>query len=154
MEINFSKEDKAPASAAKRGPGRPPGSANKAPSKSATAAKADVDQALATMESLYTATTIGLTMFGLVETAEDWIAKAEELQKTNREALTAAPRLAASIAKAGQVGGAGMFFGAHAIALFGLVNSARAEMRKNNPAPDNVTQFPDASTFPETPFPA
>lgn len=138
--------DTAPKSAAPKKRGRPAGSTNAAKSASATAS--DVRQAMATLESLYDFTTVGLTMFGFTTTAEQWVAQSAHLKATNEDALKAAPKLAASIARMGQVGGTTAFMVAHVMAVGNLVRSVQAEVFARRAAaerearPDNVTDFP------------
>lgn len=120
--------DKAPASAAPKRRGRPPGSTNKAKTAPSATDAATLKQALATMESLYSVTTAGLLMFGLTETATAWAASTEDLTKTNEDALKAAPRLAKAIANAGSVGGATTFVVAHVMAIAGVMRIASNEL--------------------------
>jgi len=148
--LNFSiEDDKAPASAApkKRGPGRPKGSTNAAKNASATAA--DVRQAMATLESLYDFTAAGLVMFGFNDSAASWVESAARLKATNEDALKAAPKLAATIARMGQTGGTATFIIAHVMAVSSLLRSVQGEVAERRRAaaeaaerPDNVSDFP------------
>lgn len=144
--INFTIDtDTAPKSAAPKKRGRPPGSTNAA--KTATATAADVRQAMATLESAYDFTTVALTMFGFTSTAVAWVESANRLKATNEDALKAAPKLAASIARMGQVGGTTAFMVSHIMAVGGLIRGVQSEILQRRAEadaerPDNVTDFP------------
>lgn len=130
--LSFDISDTPPASSAdapqKRGPGRPRGSSNaKKPAAGSTDQKT-LTQALATMDSLYDLASGGLMLIGLPATAQSWVEQAERLKASNKETLKASPKLAASIANAGSVGGATTFFVAHAMALGTVAMIARQEL--------------------------
>jgi len=134
----FSIDDRPPTTV-KRAPGRPKGSTNKPRATASATDAATLKQALASLDSLYDFTTLGLTMFGFAETASEWVTAAESLRATNEDALKASPRLAQAIARAGSVGGATTFFIAHAVALGGVMRSAQAELRARNVATEPKT---------------
>lgn len=109
--------------------GRPAGSTNKTP---ASGPAADVAKAMATLDNAYNMVATGLVMFGLNQSAETWVDSAEQLKATNKDALTASPKVAAYIANAGTAGGAGTLLLTHGMAFAGLakiVNSELAERR-------------------------
>lgn len=140
----FSIDDDAP----KRSPGRPKGStaANKL---AATATPADVKKAMATLESAYNLVATGLTLFGLEKSAEDWINSAEQLARSNEDALKASPALAKRIASAGSTGGAATFLVTHAMAFASLAGVLRSELADkradtiiaNEGIPSDPTEF-------------
>lgn len=136
----------------KRGPGRPRKDANSsapAPKPTATALNADVRKAMATLDSGYNLVATGLTLFGLTESAKDWINSAEQLKATNEDALKASPKLAKAIANAGSTGGAATFLLTHGMAFASLFSVLRAEIAdkradailKEHPVPDDPTAF-------------
>src|SRR5206468_1356545 len=92
-----------------------------APKVKTQATTAEVKQAMRVLESAYSAVSLGMTMLGLTESATVWAEQASTLSKSNEQTLTAAPKLAKSIAKAGQGGGAGAFVLAHALAIAPVV---------------------------------
>lgn len=138
--------------------GRPPGSTNK-PKGAVT--KADVDAAMSTLESGYNLITTGLVMFGFTDTATAWAESAAELSKTNRDALTASPRIVKAIISTGETGGSVTFFLTHGMAVAGLVKSfngelaaRRAERAANEPQPEAPAYDPrqdDPSYIPGLP---
>ncbi|UVG34187.1 hypothetical protein SEA_LUZDEMUNDO_11 [Microbacterium phage LuzDeMundo] len=113
---------------AKRGPGRPPGSTNKATKEPATVTKAEVDKAMATLESSYNLITTGLVMFGLTDSATAWVESSEELNKTNRDALTASPKITKAIIQTGNTGGSFTFLLTHGMAFAGLAKAVNIEL--------------------------
>lgn len=147
--LSFVIDDKPPASA-KRGPGRPKGSTNKPRATSGATDASTLKQALASLDSLYNLTTVGLTMVGLTATAEAWTAQTDDLRKSNEEALKAAPRLAAAIANAGSVGGATAFFAAHVMAVAPVMMLARMELATRRAARDaeNAANAPHETDIP------
>lgn len=148
--INFSIDDKAPASATPKRRGRPPGSTNKPKAAQGATDASTLKQALASLDSLYKVTTLGLTMVGLTDTAETWANRVDDLQKSNEDALKAAPRLAAAIANAGSVGGATAFFAAHVMALAPVMMVARIELaeRRATRAAEAAANAPDVTDVP------
>ncbi|QWY84664.1 hypothetical protein SEA_BADULIA_11 [Microbacterium phage Badulia] len=112
---------------AKRGPGRPPGSTNKT-KEPATVTKAEVDKAMATLESSYNLITTGLVMFGLTDSATVWVESSAELEKTNRDALTASPKITKAIIQTGNTGGSFTFLLTHGMAFAGLAKAVNIEL--------------------------
>lgn len=110
----------------RRGPGRPPGSKNKTTSTGVT--RAEVDKAMAVLESGYNLITTGLVIAGLTDTATSWIESAESLNKSNRDALTASPKVVKAIISSGDVGGSLTFFITHGMALAGLARAMNVEL--------------------------
>lgn len=109
----------------RRGPGRPPGSKNKT---TASVSKADVDKAMAVLESGYNLITTGLVIAGLTDSATAWIDSAESLNKSNRDALTASPKITKAIISSGDAGGSLTFFITHGMALAGLARAVTTEL--------------------------
>lgn len=131
-KFTVSVEDKPPV---KRGPGRPPGSRNKT-TPAGTVSKADVDKAMAVLDSGYNLITTGLVIMGLTDTATSWIDSAESLNKSNRDALTASPKVTKAIISSGDVGGSLTFFITHGMALAGLARSVTVELAARRAARD------------------
>jgi len=135
-------EDSPPA---KRGPGRPKGSTNKATTPIAADTR-DVKKALATLNGAYNLIATGMMALGLTETAKAWAETAEDLNKTNADALQAAPKLARMIAAGGSVGGAGTFLVTHFMAVASISTLARKEyldrkaekLLNDTPVPDDT----------------
>lgn len=99
-----------------------------APKVKTQATTAEVKQAMRVLESAYSAVSLGMTMLGLTESATVWAEQAATLSKSNEQTLTAAPKLAKSIAKAGQGGGSGAFILAHALAIAPVVPVVNREL--------------------------
>ena len=117
--------------------GRPPGSTNKVPTSGPAA---DVIKAMATLDNAYNMVATGLFMFGLSESANMWIDSAEQLKATNKDALTAAPKLAKYIANAGTAGGAGTLLLTHGMAFAGLAKIVTVELAARRDAKAKVEE--------------
>ena len=115
--------------------GRPPGSKNKT-TATGTVSKADVDKAMAVLESGYNLITTGLVIAGLTDTATSWIESADSLNKSNRDALTASPKVTKAIISSGDVGGSLTFFITHGMAFAGLARSVSVELAARRAARD------------------
>lgn len=122
--------------APKRAPGRPRGSTNRPASEKAAAPTADVNKALASLQSLYDTATAILLVAGLPATSLTLAGRIEELQEANKKALSASPKLAKSIASAGSTGGAVTFFIANAMTVGAVAATARAELAAKRPEPE------------------
>lgn len=129
--------DPAPKSAtpAKRQPGRPRASAKK---------EASVEDALATMNSMYKLLSMGAMMIRRPLTAAHIAGSMEEWEKGNRQAFESSPRLAAAIAGVGQTSGVVTFLVTNGVAAFGIVSALRqesaivAEEKAKNSEPETV----------------
>lgn len=95
------------------------------------AAAKDVERAVAMMDTLYALMADGFELFGLEETGAKWQSATTKLRRTNKDSLSASPKLARQIANIGEGGGATTFFLAHAIAIATLYPVAAKEMRGN-----------------------
>lgn len=117
--------------------GRPPGSATGASTASKPAAraggsakaKANIDGALATMNSAYNAVTMGLVLLGRPLTAEMVALKTDQWQASNRQAFESSPRLASTIAGVGQASGVAMFAVTNIVAAGSIVLALREESK-------------------------
>lgn len=112
----------------KRGPGRPPGTPNKAKTPDAPVTPAEVDQAIQVMEQLYDMVGMGLMVGGLPGTAAHFTEQREQTKDANEKAFRASPKLCRQIAKLGQTGGSGAFLVANAMLAFGVYNTATQEI--------------------------
>lgn len=92
------------------------------------AAKADVEKAMAIMNTAYRLVADGLELFGLEETGAKWETASANLRKANADSLSSAPKLAKSIANIGESSGASAFFLAHVMAIATVVPAARREL--------------------------
>lgn len=131
IESNSPDKDK-PATDAPKRRGRPPGSVNgtgKAPARAGGTAKskAAVDGALATMESAYSALSMGMLMLGRPLTAELIALKSEQWQASNRQAFESSAKLAASISGVGQASGVAMFAVTNIVAAGSIMLAFREE---------------------------
>lgn len=115
----------------KRGPGRPrkEDAAPRPVVASSTATPADVKKALATLDSAYNLVATGLVVMGLDRSANEWVDSAEQLKKTNEDALKASPKLAKAIASTGSTGGSLTFMVTHSMAVFGLFRVVQSELQ-------------------------
>lgn len=126
----------APKSAApgKRPPGRPSTSAKQ---------KDNVAGALSTMESAYSALSMGALLINKPITAELVARGSEQWQASNRQAFESSPKLAATIASVGQASGVATFVITNVVAfgsiLLTLRKEAAAQVEANTAkdAPDN-----------------
>ena len=138
---SFTITDDAP----RRKPGRPKGSTNT--STTATAINQDVKKALATLDSIYSLMGTGLMVMGLSQSATDWADSAEQLSKTNEDALRANPKLAKMIGNIGSTGGSITFFITHGMAVLSLAKTVRNEIQdkrlESELAKTPVPDYPD-----------
>ncbi len=111
--------------------------------RSSAKSKADVETAVATMGSLYSAASAALLMTGRRGTAEQFSIRIEQTQKANREAFESSPSLASAVAKLGQVSSIGLFIGANisllatTMLMFRMETAQlRAEAAKSAPEPE------------------
>lgn len=118
------------------------------------ASKGDVDRAVAMLDTMYELISDGFELFGLEETHEKWGSAVTKLRRTNRDSLSASPKLAKQIANLGEGGGATTFFIAHIVAFGTLYPTARRELAANladrparHAAPDAGTGGPDWDSF-------
>lgn len=126
----------APKSAAtgKRPPGRPSTSAKQ---------KDNVAAALSTMESAYSALSMGALLINKPVTAELIARGSEQWQASNRQAFESSPKLAATIANVGSASGVATFAITNIVAFGSILitmrreAAAQAEMNTAKDAPDN-----------------
>jgi hypothetical protein len=108
----------APKSATGRKPGRPTTSSKQ---------RDNVAAALSTMESAYSALSMGALMLRKPLTAEAIARGAEQWQASNRQAFEASPKLASVIAGVGQTSGVAMFAATNIIAMGTILITLRQE---------------------------
>lgn len=133
MEFTIgSGDDEKPAADAPKRRGRPPASANgaaKTPARAGGSAKskAAIDGALATMDSAYSALSMGLLMLRRPLSAELVALRSEQWQASNRQAFESSPRLAAAISGVGQASGVMMFAVTNIVAAGSIMLAVREE---------------------------
>lgn len=107
---------------------------------------ASVETALGTLGAMYDTVTAGLVMFGMTETAKQWVLSTTSLQTTNASVLRNDPSLVKAITKTAERGGKAMFIGSHIAAVLPVVIVARMEFAARKAAkPEKVR-----ATMPQT----
>lgn len=108
----------------------------------------DVKSALAVLDGMYSAVSLGLFMLS-PNAAASWAAQIDQLQASNAVTLAGDKVLCKSITKMGERTGKAMFFGAHVVAFAPVVNELRKDFAnrtkktKHEPTPANPS--PDIS---------
>lgn len=146
FEFTIGTDDKAE-DQPKRKPGRPPGSSTGRPSRPAASAaqsKQNVEQALASMGSLYDM--LGLAALSLRKpmTASVIAEKKDDWQTANRKAFDASPKLAAMISGVGQTSGVLGFVVTNAMAAVAVAGTLRYEMALQRAQADSAAQSSEA----------
>lgn len=92
-----------------------------------TVSNETVDRAVGVMNNLYSAVGVGLVFLQLPASAEILADEKATLEKANREAFQASPKLAEFIANAGSVSSIATFVVAHVMTGLQIANSVRKE---------------------------
>jgi hypothetical protein len=108
----------APKSATGKKPGRPSTSARQ---------RDNVAAALSTMESAYSALSMGALIIGKPLTAELIAVQSEQWQAANRQSFESSPKLASAIAGVGQASGVATFLATNIIAVGSIIITLRKE---------------------------
>ena len=107
----------------------------------AARSNADVEQALAVLDTAYQFITLGLTMIGASVSAGELAAKLEYVQAQNKAFLLADKKLAQTIAKVGASTGRAGFIAVNVMALAPIVSGAAKELQLNRkPKQDTATE--------------
>jgi len=124
-------DDKGKDKPAKHPGGRPPGSGTKSPAGAGrpTTAQRTVEEALSSLDGLYTMIGYALEFLAPETYSKVYAPTLPSLREKNRTNLTAAPKLAASIASWGNKGGTAGFIAANALAFAPVASMAFMEVR-------------------------
>lgn len=142
MEFTINKgDDSTPAEPPRRG--RPPKSESGArpagrPSNASRKTN-QVSAALSTMESAYSALSMGALMLRRPLTAELIATQSEQWQASNRQAFEASPKLAGIVAGVGQTSGVAMFFVTNVVAAGSVVLALKQESAMLRDTPQETT---------------
>jgi hypothetical protein len=114
--------------------------------------KATVDRAVAAMESFYALIHVSLRGLKLDGALELWEESQDDLEQSNRDALTASPKLAASLARVGESTGVLAFAAGNAMVMMPVMQLARMELQDRitlrnakKEAAQNGTTAPDVA---------